>query len=106
MGFAEYSNYDGLGLAVIKREPRKLRIAFATRRLDGEAFNPECKAATEAAAKLCEKLGHLMEVWAPIASYVPFTGLQNITGQLAISMPLAFSKSGLPIGVQFVRRFC
>jgi amidase len=41
----------------------------------------------------------------PIASYVPFTGLQNITGQAAISLPLARSKSGLPIGVQFVGRF-
>jgi amidase len=34
-----------------------------------------------------------------------FTVLQNITGQPAISLPLASSKSGLPIGVQFVGRF-
>lgn len=47
----------------------------------------------------------LMKVWVPIASYVPFTALQNITGQPAISLPLACSKSGLPIGVQFVGRF-
>ncbi len=39
------------------------------------------------------------------ANYVPFTALQNITGQPAISLPLAWSKSGLPIGVQFVGRF-
>jgi hypothetical protein len=30
---------------------------------------------------------------------------KNITGQPAISLPLACSKSGLPIGVQFVGRF-
>ena len=42
---------------------------------------------------------------APILSYVPFTSVQNVTGQPAISLPLAWSKSGLPIGVQFVGRF-
>ncbi len=47
----------------------------------------------------------LMKVWVPIANYVPLTALQNITGQPAISLPLACSNSGLPIGVQFVGRF-
>ena len=47
----------------------------------------------------------LMKIWGPIASYVPFTALQNMTGQPAISLPLAFSTSGLPIGVQLVGRF-
>ena len=47
----------------------------------------------------------LIKGWAPIAAYVPFTALQNITGQPAINLPLAWSKSGLPIGVQFVGRF-
>jgi amidase len=47
----------------------------------------------------------LMKAWVPIANYVPFTALQNVTGQPAISLPLACSKSGLPIGVQFVGRF-
>jgi amidase len=201
-------------LAAIKRKPKKLRIAFTTRRLNGEACDPECQTATEAAARLCDKLGHhveenmpqvsgdlranfapiwasgltmvvdsiaqaasktparddfegftwslyqfgktitaaqyqlcwanlqgfsrkvaawqqpydawitpvlatppmkigtlnfeetdLMKIRAPIASYVPFTGLQNITGQPAISLPLTWSKAGLPIGVQFVGRF-
>ena len=205
----------GSYLAAIAMKPKKLRIAFATKRLSGKAFDPECKAATEAAAKLCAKLGHHLEEampqisgsdlganffpiwasglamvvdsvaqaagktpmrdefegltwslyqfgktitaaqyllcwaslqrlsrqvaawqqaydawitpvlatppvkigtvnfgetelprgWAPIARYVPFTALQNITGQPAISLPLGWSKSGLPIGVQFVGRF-
>ena len=43
--------------------------------------------------------------WGAVISYIPFTPLQNITGQPAISLPLAWSKSGLPIGVQFVGRF-
>jgi len=205
----------GSYLAAIRKKPKRLRIAFSTTRLSGGAIDPECKAATEAAAKLCEKLGHhveegmpqvstddiganfapiwasgltmtidvvaemagktpargdfegftwslyqygktisaaqyqlcwtnlhrlsrqvaawqqpydawispvlasppmkigtinleetdLMKAWAPIGHYVPFTALQNITGQPAISLPLAWSKSGLPIGVQFVGRF-
>ncbi len=205
----------GSYLATIKKKPKKLRIAFATTRFDGSAFDPECKAAVEAAAKLCAKLGHhveegmpqvsplffiahflpvwgsgltmlidfiaaasgrspvreefegltwglyqygksvtaaqyqlcwatlqgvtrkvaawqrpydawitpvlaqpplkigsvdleetdLMKGFAPIINYIPFSALQNVTGQPAISLPLAWSKSGLPLGVQFVGRF-
>ncbi len=34
-----------------------------------------------------------------------YTNLQNATGQPAISLPLHWSKDGLPVGVQFVGRF-
>ena len=202
----------GSYLAATIRKPKKLRIAFATKSFDDQAFDPECKKAIEAAAKLCGihrveedmpqvsqgdlanfepifasgltmvvdfiakatgktpareefegltwggyqfgrtitaaqyqlcwaslqglsrrvaqwqqpydawitpvlatppmKIGtvnleetDLMKGWAPIINYVPFTALQNITGQPAISLPLSWSKSGLPIGVQFVGRF-
>jgi amidase len=203
----------GSYLAATKKKPNKLRIAFATKRLDGGAFDPECRAATEAAAKVCAKLGHEVEegmpqvpdfegnflpIWAsgltmvvdfyanaasktparqefegltwglyqlgktitaaqyqlcwaslqvvsrqvaawqqpydawitpvlgrppleigaidleetdvmkalpPIVDYVPFTALQNVSGQPALSLPLAWSNSGLPFGVQFVGRF-
>ncbi len=43
--------------------------------------------------------------FAPMVDYVPFTALQNATGQPAINLPLHMSKEGLPIGVQFVARF-
>jgi amidase len=36
---------------------------------------------------------------------VPFTPLFNATGQPAISLPLAQSSGGLPIGIQFVARY-
>ena len=38
----------------------------------------------------------------PLFDYVPFTALQNVTGQPAISLPLFWNAEGLPIGVQLV----
>src|SRR6185437_6934889 len=40
-----------------------------------------------------------------VFSYVPFTPLFNTTGQPAISLPLHWSASGLPVGVQIAGRF-
>ena len=37
--------------------------------------------------------------------YVPFTAMQNATGQPAINLPLYWNAQGLPIGTQFVGRF-
>lgn len=202
-------------LAGMKRKPKKLHIAFSTRKLDGQALHPDCVAAVKKAAKLCAELGHTVEeaspdldqavlipmfmtlwssnlaagidtiaaltgqtpkpelfegltwglyeagkkasasdylrakdginvasratakfhetydMWlsatlgappvklgtfdmeerdpqksfAPLIDYVPFTAMQNVTGQPAINMPLHWNKDGLPIGVQFVGRF-
>lgn len=38
-------------------------------------------------------------------SFAPFTQLQNVTGQPAISLPLHLSSSGLPLGSHFVGRY-
>jgi amidase len=43
--------------------------------------------------------------FAPIIDYVPFTAMQNVTGQPAINIPLHWNGDGLPIGVQCVGRF-
>lgn len=40
-----------------------------------------------------------------IFTYAPFTNLFNTTGLPAISLPLAWSKDNLPIGMQFAGRF-
>ncbi len=40
----------------------------------------------------------------PIVEYVPFTPLQNATGQPAISLPMHWSGDGLPVGVMFTAR--
>lgn len=46
-----------------------------------------------------------MEWTRQVFTYVPFTPLFNSTGQPAISLPLHWTASGLPIGVQCVGRF-
>jgi amidase len=45
--------------------PGRLRIAFTTRTFNGLAAHVDCSAATEAAARLCEELGHRVEEAAP-----------------------------------------
>lgn len=39
------------------------------------------------------------------ASYVPFTPIFNVTGQPAMSVPLYWTGSGLPVGAHFAGRF-
>jgi len=41
---------------------------------------------------------------APILDYVPFTPMQNATGQPAISLPLHWTADDLPVGVMFTAR--
>jgi amidase len=49
----------------VGRDPGRLRIAFTTRSLLGSAVHPDCVAAVERAAALCERLGHRVEEEAP-----------------------------------------
>ena len=46
-----------------------------------------------------------MKAMEPIVNYVPFTPIQNATGQPAISLPLHWTSAGLPVGVMFTARF-
>jgi len=47
----------------------------------------------------------VMKAMAPVMEYVPFTPLQNATGQPAISLPLHWTSDELPVGVMFAGRF-
>lgn len=42
------------------------------------------------------------EEFLELTAYTPFTGLWNLTGQPAASLPLALDDTGLPVGVQIV----
>ncbi|MGH6889890.1 MAG: amidase [Rhizomicrobium sp.] len=202
-------------LAASIEKPRRLRIGFSLRKIDGGALHPDCRTAVETAARLCADLGHTIEdaapqfdvsvlvpsflaLWTanlaaaidftarvtgqtpapemfegltwgmyeagkrvaasdyllakgtlqqasrqaakfhenfdlwltstlgtppvrlgtldndeqdvtkgfvPLFDYVPFTALQNLTGQPAINVPLHWNDDGLPIGVQFAAPF-
>jgi amidase len=68
-----------------------------------------------AAARLPWKLGELdqddgsldADGWVRklFGDYVPFTAMFNVTGQPGISLPLAWTDDGLPVGVQLVARY-
>jgi len=49
----------------IRRAPERLRIALMRKDHRGGTLHPECQAAVEGAAKLCDRLGHLVEEAAP-----------------------------------------
>ena len=202
-------------LEASKKQPRRLRIAMTTTKIDGRPAHPDCVAAVGHAGKLCADLGHVVEEAAPdldvpalmpafsaiwcsnlaaiidflssitgqtpgpdnlegltiayyeagkrvsaskyvqskimlnqvarqmakfhrtydlwltptlaappwklgaldidqtdaekamvmLSDYVPYTPLQNISGQPAVNLPLHWNGDGLPIGVQFVAPF-
>ena len=52
-------------LAEVAAPPDRLRIALTTKAFGGAPVHPDCVAATEAAARLCEELGHIVEEAAP-----------------------------------------
>ncbi|MBW2733699.1 MAG: amidase [Deltaproteobacteria bacterium] len=49
----------------VEREPSGLRIAFCTETLMGQPAHPDCRAAVEHTARLCESLGHHVEEASP-----------------------------------------
>ncbi len=53
--------------AALAPSDRRLRVAFATTTLTGEAIHPECRAAVEVTARLLEGMGHIVEERLPRA---------------------------------------
>ena len=47
----------------------------------------------------------LQKIMEMLYRYVPFTPIQNATGQPAMSLPLHWSADGLPMGIMFTGRF-
>lgn len=56
------------------------------------------------AGKLLAATGVLDQLIADNIGWVPYTQLANLTGRPAISVPLHWTDTGLPLGVQFVGR--
>lgn len=80
----------------LARPPRRLRIGFARTKLDGSPLHPDCAAAAEAAAHLCESLGHQVEEASPpldaAALTMPFMALW--AAGLALQIDLIAQASG------------
>ncbi|HET9274432.1 MAG TPA: amidase [Gemmatimonadales bacterium] len=49
--------------------------------------------------------GLLDQMAAKVYAFIPWTPVANVTGQPAMSLPLAWSRDGLPMGMHFVGRF-
>ncbi|WP_232332727.1 amidase [Novosphingobium aquimarinum] len=47
----------------------------------------------------------MSDYFTAVSAFTPFTGIMNYTGQPSMSVPLATSRSGLPIGVMFSGRY-
>ena len=48
---------------------------------------------------------NIEKVFAPILEYATFTPVFNATGQPAVSLPLHWTATGLPVGIQIAGRF-
>ncbi len=54
---------------------------------------------------LLKSLGIIKPLAAATFEFIPWTPVFNVTGQPAMSVPLAWTESGLPVGMHFVGRF-
>ena len=80
--------------------PGRLRIAFSTGSLFGKHVHPDCKAAVQDAAKLCQELGHEIVEDAPrfdreelVRAY-----LVNVAANVAVQLEEISRQMGKPVG--------
>lgn len=88
----------------LHRLPRAIMRLRRTRRRTAEFFGKYDALLTPTVADETPKIGYLaptdyQQVMERLASWVAFTPLQNVTGEPAISLPMARSAGGLPVGM-------
>jgi amidase len=81
------------------REPGRLRIGLIPGALDGTATDPQCAEAVQAAARLCESLGHTVE---EVRLDLDFAALREATGaviaaSIAATLDGEAARRGRPI---------
>ncbi len=62
----------------VGRQSRRLKIALCTTPWNGEPVDPECRQAAEDAAKLCQSLGHSVDIARPEFDFAPFRDATRI----------------------------
>ncbi|OFJ55196.1 amidase [Mycolicibacterium grossiae] len=111
------SRLDNLTLGLERHAARRLhrlpltvaRLASLRRRMLS-AVSPYDVLLTPTLADVTPRIGHLDptadydQIIERLVAWVAFTPLQNVTGDPAISLPLATSAAGLPIGMMFSAR--
>ena len=111
MNLSEYSNYDGLGLAQLVKN-KGLSAADANTNLDGDFAGVPLLlkdiGATEKNRPQCSGSrlgsGYVAGHDSYLTRFFKQAGF-NITGQPAISLPLANNEQDMPIGIQLVAGF-
>ncbi|HVA33960.1 MAG TPA: amidase [Candidatus Baltobacteraceae bacterium] len=91
--------FEGRYLDEVVREPRRLRIALMLDPMLGKEIHPDCRAAAQSAAHLCESLGHHVEIASPqgidyreIAPAIIAIFASNIGWKMHVANPLQGKK--------------
>ena len=104
--FPELHKYDGSGFAEMVRTKQispAESVKYAIART--ETYNPKINSVIH---KMYNKARKAAESKLPEGSFfdfMPYTPVFNVTGQPAMSAPLYWNESNLPIGMHFVGRF-
>ncbi|MDW5442255.1 amidase [Polaromonas sp. SM01] len=88
--------------AVINREVRRIGHFFESADI---FITPTLAKPPVALGLLSMQTLSMAQFQEAMAAFCPFTGAFNATGQPAMSLPLHWSATGLPVGVQLVGRF-
>lgn len=90
----------GTFLEQLEREPARLRIALMRKPLSGAPVDPECLAALDQTARLCESLGHHVEEAAPKldAGAMGQASFVLIASSLAADLTDQASRLGIELG--------
>jgi len=91
----------------LARVPLALARLARTRRITAALYRTHDVLLTPTLADTTPRIGHLdptadyQQVIDRLIEWVAFTPLQNVTGEPAVSLPLARSATGLPVGMMF-----
>ncbi len=99
--FMKDGGYDVLLSSTLGKPP----VPTGTVRNDGVERVIQSLLASASAGRVAKWLGGLESQIDTIFSFIPYTGVYNVTGQPSASIPLEWTEDGLPMGMMFTGRF-